>query len=299
MNDGILLIDKPKGITSHDVINQIRRITKMKKIGHSGTLDPNATGLLVLFLGNATKLLNYVDDNHKAYIADIIFGQETTTDDITGETTKEVDTDFTEAVLVSVLDNFIGTYDQYPPIYSARKVNGKKLYEYARDNKDVVIKPKEITVNNIELLDTKDIPNSITIEVDCSKGTYIRSLARDIGRALKGAATMGDLRRTQSGYFDLKEAVKLEDLKEANDVFEHIIPIEKAFSEFNYIDLKDNYLIDLKNGKQLYEEAFNSNLNGLENEVVLIKNSNKVQAIGIVNKSKNEIIVRPKKVFIN
>lgn len=299
MKSGILLVNKPKGLTSHDVINKVRKVVKQKKLGHSGTLDPNATGLLVLFLGNATKYIPYVDENHKEYIADIIFGYETDTDDITGNVTKTSSKEISLNELNSTLDSFIGKYDQLPPMYSARKVKGKKLYEYARKGEEVEVKPKEVEIKDLVLLENKDFPEKVKVLVKCSKGTYIRSLARDIGQKLGTLATMGDLNRVVSGEYNLENAIDYEKLDDL-DIDEFLIPLSKAFNNIPTIILREESFDKLKNGNKLFQNSLVEDISNLkENELVQISLNNDIVSIGFIKIEDNKKYIQPKKVFLS
>ena len=208
--DGILLINKEKNMTSHDVVNKVRRVFQTKKVGHCGTLDPDATGVLVLCVGKATKALQFLTSEEKQYIATLTLGTSTDTYDASGVVLEEKE--FTGVTNVKeVLNSFIGKQKQVPPIYSAIKVNGKKLYEYARNNQEVHIEPRDIEILDIELLEIKD--NTIQFKVDCSKGTYIRSLCVDIAKKLGYPGHMSDLIRSRSGAFKLEDCYTLEQLE--------------------------------------------------------------------------------------
>lgn len=217
--NGLIIINKEKNMTSHDVVSRTRRILKTKRIGHTGTLDPNATGVLVLCVDEGTKLVPYLEQDSKTYYAEVILGLETDTYDITGNIIKEEHRDFSVDEINDVLKSFVGTYNQLPPIYSSIKVNGKKLYQYARNNEKVEIQPRPVKINfifwNNEIYDYNGY-KSIKIEVDVSKGTYIRSLCHDIGEKLSCCACMGELERTRSGKFHIEQAVTLEDLENGN-----------------------------------------------------------------------------------
>ena len=217
--NGLIIINKEKNMTSHDVVSRARRILKTKRIGHTGTLDPNATGVLVLCVDEGTKLVPYLEQDSKTYYAEVILGLETDTYDITGNIVKEDHRDFSVDEINEVLKSFVGTYNQLPPIYSSIKVNGKKLYQYARNNEKVEIQPRPVNINfifwNNEIYDYNGF-KSIKIEVDVSKGTYIRSLCHDIGEKLNCCACMGELERTRSGKFHIEQAVTLEDLENGN-----------------------------------------------------------------------------------
>jgi len=247
--DGIILVDKPKGWTSHDVVFKLRKQLKTKKIGHTGTLDPMATGLLVVCVGNATKLVKYLTDHDKEYIAEVTLGIKTNTDDITGTITESVDVNqIDQTNIINALQSFVGTIMQTPPVASAIKVNGKRAYEYIHNNQEEPIMAKrEVTISSIELLDKPIIVEKkclFTIRVSCSKGTYIRSLARDIGIALNLPATLSNLRRTKVGNFQEKDAFCLEDITE--DSVHFIDPIHHL--GFQTIHIDDEYLFKVSNG---------------------------------------------------
>lgn len=217
--DGLLIINKEKGMTSHDVVSKVRKILNTKRIGHLGTLDPNATGVLVLCVNDACKLVPFLENDSKTYLAEVILGIDTNTYDIMGEIMSTKSVEITDDMIEDVLKLFIGNQQQYPPIYSAIKVNGKKLYQYARNNEDVEIKPRDITIKSLEYCEKVKYIDGyyrFKILVEVSKGTYIRSLCHDIGIKLGCYATMGDLIRLKSGKFNLEESIKLEDLSLEN-----------------------------------------------------------------------------------
>lgn len=206
MTEGFLLIDKPETWTSHDIVAYLRGVTGIKQIGHAGTLDPFATGLLILGIGNATKKLDAIHKFDKEYIGTIVFGATSDTDDCTGEILKMKDAKiFSEADLRNVLKTFEGETLQIPPMFAAKKVGGKKLYEIAREGKVIERAPAQIFIHEIELLET-NLPRSGTIRVRCSTGTYIRALARDIGTALGTSAYLEYLRRTRIGPYKVENA---------------------------------------------------------------------------------------------
>jgi tRNA pseudouridine55 synthase len=210
-----LLIDKPKGMTSHDVIDSVRKITGERKVGHAGTLDPNATGLLIVAIGReATKKLGRIaKDTKKTYVAEIFLGEERETDDAEGKILKQVQNDkgFTKKIIKEILKSFEGKQEQIPPLYSAIKIKGRKAYELARKGKKVRLEPRKIMIHSIKLIDYK-YPR-LKIEVNVSAGTYIRALARDIGRKLGCGAYLKNLKRIRIGRFDIKNAVKLSKLE--------------------------------------------------------------------------------------
>ena len=242
MLDGILIIDKPAGITSHDVVAKVRRALKTKRVGHTGTLDPLATGVLVVCVEKATKLVNYLTCDEKTYEVEMKFGTKTDTGDITGKIIDEdTNYDIDMNKIKRTLDKFIGKQEQIPPMYSAIKVNGKKLYELARDGIEIEREARKIEIFEIKNIEWKD--ETLKYTVHCSKGTYIRSLCEDIAGELGTIGTMTNLRRIQSGEFQVKDAIKIEDISE-----EKIISIEKLFDK--EIDVKNN-LKELLNGMKI------------------------------------------------
>ncbi|MFA5389634.1 MAG: tRNA pseudouridine(55) synthase TruB [Candidatus Omnitrophota bacterium] len=211
--DGILIVNKPAGITSHDAVNFIRRKFNIKRVGHAGTLDPMATGILVMLLGKATKLSNIFMNNDKEYVAKMFFGKSTDTQDSSGKVVEEKKTDSPGIEKIEeALDNFRGDIEQVPPMVSAIKFKGKKLYQLARSGKTVAREPRKIRINSLDVLDFK-FPE-LTFRVSCSKGTYVRTLCEDIGRSLGIPSHMSDLIRTRSGDFLLADSKKLEELDE-------------------------------------------------------------------------------------
>lgn len=213
--NGVVIVDKPKGMTSRDVVNIVSKKYSTKKVGHTGTLDPIATGVLVLCIGKATKLVSRLTSLEKEYIATVILGEETDTLDITGNIIDDKICIKTQKEIEEVLKSFIGSYNQEVPKYSAVKINGKKLYEYAREDKNVILPKRIVHIKSIELLGDVTYKNNKTIfSFKCvvSKGTYIRSLIRDIAQRLNTVGIMSDLRRVKQGSFDIKNSIKLENL---------------------------------------------------------------------------------------
>ena len=213
--NGILLIDKPKGITSRDVVNNVIKKLSTKKVGHTGTLDPLATGVLIVCVGKATKLVKYLTSKEKEYIATVELGTKTDTLDNTGNILEEKVSIIDKDKIIKVLDSFKGKYEQEVPIYSAVKVNGKKLYEYARNNEKVDLPKREIEVKSIELVSEVEYTNNKTIfkfRCTVSKGTYIRSLINDIATRLDTIGTMTDLRRTKQGNFSIDNCINIDDI---------------------------------------------------------------------------------------
>ncbi|MGM0880831.1 MAG: tRNA pseudouridine(55) synthase TruB [Bacillota bacterium] len=234
--DGILAVWKPEGWTSHDVVAKVRRILKMKRIGHAGTLDPMVTGVLPLCLGRATRVVEYVQERPKAYEAVLQLGIATDTEDLTGSVIEQQSSvDVTESAVREALKRFEGEIEQIPPMYSAVKIEGKRLYELAREGKTVERKPRLVTIHKIELIDAQlelDHPK-ISFSVVCSKGTYIRTLCVDIGKALGVPATMAHLTRTMSGGITKESCLTLEQieqLQQSGTLSEHLIAADEAIT---------------------------------------------------------------------
>lgn len=254
MNNGLLVVNKPKGMTSRDVVNKVCRKFNTKSVGHIGTLDPLAEGVLVCLIGKYTKLANILTNHDKEYIASFKLGILTDTLDITGNVLKEGKNGFSKDEIIDALDHFKGTYNQEVPIYSAVKVNGKKLYEYARNNIDVKLPSKIVNIYDIELIDNKD--DIITIKCKVSKGTYIRSLIRDIGAFLGTYATMTSLVRTTLGNFNIDEAYTLEDIENNNYKLLKLtdfldVVTKKIDNEEDYKHIKNGNVMNIKTNKYI------------------------------------------------
>ena len=254
--DGFIIVNKPQGFTSHDVCNKLRGILKTKKIGHSGTLDPLATGVLVVGVGKATKLLNYLENHTKTYVAEALFGYQTDTYDILGKTIIE-DSNYKvdETSIDEALSILIDKKTQLPPIYSAIKVNGKKLYDYARNNEFVEIEPREIKIDTLKRV-SKIYDNKVLIEVSANKGFYVRSLIHDLALELNTCATMSKLTRTRAGNYDLSCAQTLEDIINNGP---KIYSIEDTFSYLDKIEVNDYIAKLVRNGVVLDERQFSKN----------------------------------------
>ena len=248
MYDGIIVINKEKGFTSHDVVNVVRKTLGMRKVGHTGTLDPEAEGVLPICLGKGTKVSDMLMFSDKEYIAGVKLGISTDTQDIWGNVLNTSDKKITREEFEKVVDSFVGEITQVPPMYSAIKVNGKKLYEYAREGKEVERKERKVTIYGIDILSFDD---EIKIKVACSKGTYIRTLINDIGEALGTYACMDSLVRTKSSVFTLENAVTLGELKayaEEGTAGEHIMSIDSVFEIYPAIYLDDEQTKRITNG---------------------------------------------------
>ena len=234
MIHGIINVYKEKGFTSHDVVAKLRGIVGQKKIGHTGTLDPDATGVLPVCLGKATKLCDLLTDKNKTYEAVLLLGKTTDTQDITGEVLEEKSTEaLTEEKVREAIEGFIGDYEQIPPMYSALKVNGKKLYELAREGKVIERKARPVKILDIQILEI-DLPK-VRMEVSCSKGTYIRTLCHDIGEKLGCGGCMESLIRTRVSTFRIEDAKTLDEietLKQEGKLAELLVPIDAMFPSY-------------------------------------------------------------------
>lgn len=269
---GFLNVYKPTGKTSHDVVAIVRRITKIKQIGHTGTLDPFAEGVLPICIGKATRLIEYLNDE-KAYIGTIQFGSSTTTYDTEGEVVKTSDKIVTQEDLEENLKFFRGEIEQLPPIYSAIKVNGKKLYEYARAGQEVKIEPRKVTIFELELVNFNQAAQQAEIKIVCSKGTYIRSIANDLGEKLGTFGHLIKLVRIKAGDFYVENSIKLEDLNSPEIVLNKLIyPTEKLnFAAYN---LNEEEKRKISNGNAITpSQAFEID------EFVTLMNNEKLAAI--------------------
>ena len=268
--DGIILIDKPKNVTSRDVVNQVIKKLNTKKVGHTGTLDPLATGVLVICVGKATKLVNYLTAKDKEYIASVSLGVLTDTLDITGNIIKEDIVNITDAEIKTAINKMKKTYLQEVPIYSAVKINGKKLYEYAREGLSVSLPKKEVSIYDIELVsDITRINNCVNFTIKCkvSKGTYIRSLINDLALSLNTIGIMTDLRRIKQGNFLLDNCLDISNINS-----KCIIPVINVLDDIYKVKVDDVLKKNILNGKIIYNKYNN-------NRVAFIDNCDKVLAI--------------------
>lgn len=304
MYNGILPVYKERGLTSHDVVFKLRKILKTKKIGHTGTLDPEVSGVLPVCIGTATRVSDYVMDMGKSYNATITLGESTTTEDQTGEVIDKIDVQ-ENAININkvdaVLKQFEGIIEQVPPMYSSVKVNGKKLYEYARKGETVERPVRKVYIDSIARtseLQFEDGKCHFNIEVKCGKGTYIRTLATDIGKQLGYPAHMSLLTRINSGGFDIKDSITLDQisqLHEQDTLQSHLFPLEYGLKSLPKIYVSDeNIKTRILNGQKFNKKQFNQTI---EQQLVFIDSeTEKVMAIYIQHPEKNHEI-KPKKVF--
>ncbi len=273
--NGILIINKPTGFTSHDVVAKMRGILRTKRIGHTGTLDPFATGVLVMMVGKATRLAKFLDKDRKEYQATVKLGFETDTGDFTGEK-REVRSEskpetITKNKIEEALKHFRGEISQVPPMFSAKKIAGKKLYELARQGIEIERKLIDVTIHELKLTSEISTDFEFIIKVSCSAGTYIRTLAEDIGRKLGVGVHLTALQRTRAGNFDLAQAVSLEELQivaNENRVGERLISCHSALSKFPVYTLSKEEIPDVINGKSLINKEFG------DSEVVRLSDEN-------------------------
>lgn len=301
--DGILAIHKEVGMTSHDVVFKLRKILKTKKVGHTGTLDPEVSGVLPMCVGKATRVSDYVMESGKTYIAEVTIGQSTTTLDQTGEIVEKkavVENTWCTDDISSTLNKLVGEIEQIPPMYSAVKVNGKKLYEYARQNIEVERPVRKVFINNIELTSDVSYDNQtckFEVEVECGKGTYIRTLATQIGELLGYPAHMSHLVRLKSGGFSLNQSITLDNLREIveqDKLQEVLLPLEYGLNGLQKIIVEDASLVKrIQNGQKIMRTDLNTNIDG---EFVVWY---KEHAIAIMEPyEKNNDLYKPKKVFL-
>lgn len=284
--NGIILIDKPKEYTSHDVVAVIKKISK-EKVGHTGTLDPNATGVLPLLIGKATGISKYLINHDKIYIATLKLGIKTDTADSEGNVIEEKEIPkLSEEVVINVLNSMIGKQSQVPPMYSAIKVNGKKLYEYARQGKTVEIQGRNIEIYNMKLVELNLTEAEIVFEISCSKGTYIRTVCENVAEKLNTVGYMKELRRVKVGEFEIQDSVNIEEIKNNQGLLEEkIISIEKFFNDKEEIELNYKELQLFLNGVMITKQ----NLEG----IYRIYNNDKFIGLGIIsnNRLKRDIIL--------
>ena len=289
--NGIIIINKEKGYTSHDVVSKVKKILNISKVGHTGTLDPNATGVLPLLLNKGTKLSKYLIEHDKEYEVTLKLGIETDTIDSEGKILKEENISkelLEEENIKNVLKFFLGKQEQIPPMYSAIKVNGKKLYEYARKGEEIEIKPRNIEIYNIELNSINKEEKEIKFKVSCSKGTYIRSLCKDIANKLGTIGYMKDLNRTKVGNFKIEDSITIEELEKNKEeiIKNNVITMEQLLKSNKKITLNKKQLELFLNGVKIT----NNNIDDIYN---IYTEDSKYIGSGIVqnNKLKRDIIL--------
>ena len=289
---GVIVVDKPVGLTSHEVVQIIRKGTNIRRAGHTGTLDPRASGVLVVLIGPAVRLSEYVSASDKRYQAIIRLGTTTDTYDTEGQVLKSSEVNITEQQFDETLKTFVGEIEQIPPPYSAVKVNGRKAYEMAREGEEVELQPRKIVVYSLELLEWA--PPDVVIDVYCSSGTYVRSLAHDLGEKLGCGATLTGLRRTKSGRFTLRDAVPLRKLREAftdGTWYQYLIPAAEALSDWKAIELSNDQVDAIRHGHRIPAEV------GAEKQARGISEAGELVALLELDSATQEW--QPKKVFFS
>ena len=282
---GFLNINKPKGMTSHDVVGKLRKILGLKQIGHTGTLDPFATGVLPICIGKATKLIEYLPDD-KEYIATVQFGKSTDTYDLDGETVKVFEKKVKSDEIICSLKNFEGDISQLPPIYSAIKKNGKKLYEYARAGETVEIEPRQVKISQINLLDFDEATQIAKIKVACSAGTYIRSIANDLGNMMECGGYLIALERTKAGKFTIEDSHDLSEVSDKDFAVNSLIyPTDVMDNEV--CDLSESEAERISHGMPIKNRGYKSS------NIVFLVYSGKIHGVGLVADDK----ILAKKVF--
>ena len=298
MINGIISIHKEKGFTSHDVVAKLRRIVGQKKIGHTGTLDPDATGVLPVCFGKATKLCDMLTDKNKTYETVMLLGQVTDTQDVSGTVLESHSVEnITDEIVRKTIATFVGDIMQVPPMYSALKVNGKKLYELAREGIEVERKARPVSILDIEIKDIQ-LPR-VKMKVSCSKGTYIRTLCHDIGQALGCGACMEELVRTKVSRFELCESVTLaqvEEYQKAGRIQELLTPIDAMFSEYVAVSLKEEFMPLVYNGNVFLPKHLESKIS-LEDGMKVRVYNEKQQFLAIYKYIKENHLFKIEKMF--
>lgn len=285
---GLILLNKPEGITSFSAVKKIKWLSGEKRVGHTGTLDPLATGVLPIFLGRATALAGILLDADKGYTATVRLGITTDTCDITGKVLSENRAKVTRQELEAALEKFRGEIEQTPPMFSALKKDGVRLYDLAREGKTVEIEPRQVKINRLELLDFS--ADTFKIAVDCSKGTYIRSLCRDIGKALGCGATMTALERTATSGFKIEDTVSLDKLTKEN-IEDFIKPEEEALSYLQEVNVTEKQAVRFSNGGQLsYERLKNTDF--FDGELVRVRRGDLFLGVGIADNKNGQLAIR-------
>lgn len=287
---GLILLDKPENITSFGAVARIKRIASEKRVGHTGTLDPMATGVLPVLLGRATALSGLLLDADKRYTAAVKLGVSTDTDDITGNIISESQVNITNEQISGALKRFTGILMQRPPIYSALKKDGVRLYKLAREGKAAEVESREIEVFSINLISSLNADNVFEIDVHVSKGTYIRSLARDIGEYLGCGACLAALKRTYAGGFSLEDCVSLDALNEEN-IGDYLISEERAVGHLRAVTVTERQAVRFCNGGQLDLDRLKEK-NFTESELVRVKLNDKFLGIGAADLEKNQLTIK-------
>lgn len=297
--DGILNIYKEQGFTSHDVVAKLRGILKQKKIGHTGTLDPDAVGVLPVCLGKATKVCDLLTDKDKTYEAVLQLGTVTDTQDMTGEILSQKEVNATAQEIETAVMSFVGPYAQIPPMYSALKVNGKKLYELAREGKVIERKARQVEIFAIDIVEIDMEKHTVTMKVDCSKGTYIRTLCHDIGGELGCGGAMAHLKRTKVSSFLIEDSLTLsqvEELVQEGSILEHLIQTDSLFQHLEAVTVSKEYQKYVDNGNKIEVSFLLKPITPDRNQEFRVYDENQ-RFVGIFEAESNKIL-KPKKMFL-
>ena len=296
--NGVIIVNKHAGVTSHDIVAKIRRLYGTKKVGHTGTLDPMATGVLPILIGRAAKAAEYLVSDSKRYVAEIKLGIETDTEDITGKILKTSDTLPGKTEFFEVCKEFVGEIYQTPPMYSALKVGGKKLVDLAREGKEVERTPRKIEIKSILPEEVSEKEGIYTLDVECSKGTYIRTLCADIGKKLGCGAAMSSLERTRSGNFDIKDAYTVCELENMTPEQRASVvrPVETLFYEWPAVTIDGFYAKLCRSGCEIYQHKIKTAYP--VDEFVRIRDKNGFFALGKVKEYENGSAIKAVKIFV-
>lgn len=294
---GILIMDKPEGFTSFDVIGKLRGLLHTKKMGHTGTLDPMATGVLPIFIGKGTKAISFLEDHDKRYTAEFRLGLTTDTQDITGKTLTTSDKEVTRYEVELALASFVGKHRQLPPMYSAVKVDGKRLYELARKGQEVKRPSREVQFHEISLLEADELNKTYLIDVRCSKGTYIRTLCHDVGQKLGCGAILTKLRRTEACGYDLAQSITFGEIEELaqEDKTPPLLPVETAFTSFPRGEISASKKAAFLNGQKLPPENFQVEAEIELGKPIAIYYEN--HFLGLAEHRQDEPFIRPIRIF--
>lgn len=300
--EGVLAVMKPAGWTSHDVVAKVRRLVGVRRIGHTGTLDPAVTGVLPLCIGRATRMVEYIQELPKQYEATVVIGLSTDTEDLSGTVIERVnDVTISEADVRNAISSFLGEIDQVPPMYSAVKIDGKRLYELARKGEQVERKARKVTIHELELLDLRldeSIPE-FSFRVTCSKGTYIRTLCVDIGRKLGFPAAMKELIRTQTGNLTLEDCLSLEQIAELSlegTLSEHLIPADRAISHLPHVQLNDKQSLQASRGQKIHLQM-EPDMNAVLDQAIVRVYDRQQHFIGLFEWNQANRLLSPHKIF--
>lgn len=301
MINGIINVYKEKGYTSHDVVAKMRGILKIKKIGHTGTLDPDAEGVLPVCIGKATKLVDMITDKDKTYEAVLKLGITTDTQDMTGKVLSTSEVKANKQEIETVIKSYIGEYEQLPPMYSAIKVNGKKLYELARQGKEIERKRRLVVIYDIRILDFNEKENEIKVSVDCGKGTYIRTLLYDIGETLGCGGTMKSLLRVAVGGFQLSQALKLDEIEKLNregQLFPYVKQVDDMFGDLSKVKVAREFHKLIYNGNSFMQEHLIEQQTSINSQRVRVYDEDD-NFIGIYQYIPEENTYHPVKMFFS